>query len=203
MDSRNYRDTRQYWHHTHTHTHTRLTALCPGLPGWAGTRKVKPIWILLKRETVSGSGISWDTCKSAPHSRQITIPALQHSVFYRPDALPAAQPTVSKHWRQKHWRQMNNICGGGDAGCRHGTAATCCHYYTTAYVNRTAFVRHSTKYCSVVWTKTRVSVKVQLRVWSPSLVQRHLFVISHAASQQRWRVYVTLNCITYLDNTVQ
>jgi len=26
--------------HTHTHTHTRLTALCPGLHGWAGTRKV-------------------------------------------------------------------------------------------------------------------------------------------------------------------
>jgi len=23
------------------HTHTHLTALCPGLPGWAGTRKVK------------------------------------------------------------------------------------------------------------------------------------------------------------------
>jgi len=45
-----------------THTHTRLTALCPGLPGWAGTRKVKPIWILLKQETVSGSGISWDIC---------------------------------------------------------------------------------------------------------------------------------------------
>ena len=31
----------------HTHTHTCLTTLCPGLPGWAGTRKVKPIWILL------------------------------------------------------------------------------------------------------------------------------------------------------------
>ena len=28
-------------HHTHTHTHTRLTALFPGLPRWAGTRKVK------------------------------------------------------------------------------------------------------------------------------------------------------------------
>ena len=26
---------------TFTHTHTRLTALFPGLPGWAGTRKVK------------------------------------------------------------------------------------------------------------------------------------------------------------------
>jgi len=42
-----------------THIHTRLTALCPGLPGLAGTRKVKPTWILLKHETVSGSGISW------------------------------------------------------------------------------------------------------------------------------------------------
>jgi len=38
-------------------------------------------------------------CKSAPRSRQITTPAPHHSVFYRPDALPAAQPTASKHWR--------------------------------------------------------------------------------------------------------
>ena len=85
--------------HTHTHTHTRLTALRPGLPRWAGTRKVKPIWILLKQETVSGSGISWAICKSAHPSRQITTPAPHHSVFYRPVALPAGQPTVSKHWR--------------------------------------------------------------------------------------------------------
>ena len=39
--------------------HTRrLTAIFPGLPRWAATRKVKPIWILLKQKTVSGSGIS-------------------------------------------------------------------------------------------------------------------------------------------------
>ena len=82
---------------THTHTHTRLAALFPGLPRWAGTRKVKPIRILLEQETVSGSGISWAICKSAPRSRQITTPAPHHSVFYMPDALPAAQPTVSKH----------------------------------------------------------------------------------------------------------
>jgi len=79
------------------HTHTRLTAFFPGLPGSAGTRKVKTIWILLKQETVSGSGIGWAMCKSAPSSRQITMPAPYHSVFYRPDALPAAQPTASKH----------------------------------------------------------------------------------------------------------
>jgi len=79
----------------HTQTHTRLMALCPGLPGWAGTRKIKLIWILLKQETVSGSGISWAICKSTPLSRQITTSAPHHSVFYRPDALPAAQPTDS------------------------------------------------------------------------------------------------------------
>ena len=75
-------------------------ALCPGLPGSASTRKVKPIWILVKQETVSGSGIGWTICNSAPRSRQITTPTPHCSVFYRPDALPAAQPTASKHWRQ-------------------------------------------------------------------------------------------------------
>ena len=65
---------------TGIHTHTRLTALCPGLPRCAGTRKVKPIWILLKQETVGGSGISWAICKSAPRSRQITMPAPHHSI---------------------------------------------------------------------------------------------------------------------------
>jgi len=58
------------------------SALFPGLPGpWAGTRQVKPIWILLKQETVSGSSISWAVCKSASHSRQITTPAPHHSLF--------------------------------------------------------------------------------------------------------------------------
>ena len=77
-----------------THTHTR-----PFYGPFSGTTRVKPIWILLKQETVSGSGISWDICKSATRSRQITMPAPHRSVFYRPDALPAAQPTASKHWR--------------------------------------------------------------------------------------------------------
>ena len=88
--------------HKHTHTHTRLTALFPGLPGWAGTRKVKPIWILLKQETVSGSGISWAICKSASRSGQITTPVPHHSSFLQAgcwDALRAAQPTASTHWR--------------------------------------------------------------------------------------------------------
>ena len=83
------------------HTHP-FNGSFPGLPRWAGTRKVKPIWTLLKQKTVSGSGISWAICKSAPRSRQITTPAPHHSVFYRLDALPASQPTASKHWRHRN-----------------------------------------------------------------------------------------------------
>jgi len=51
------------------------------------TRKVKTNLDLLAQEIVSGSGICWAICKSTSH----------HSVFYRLDALPAAQPTASKH----------------------------------------------------------------------------------------------------------
>jgi len=40
-------------------------------------------------------------------SRQITMPAPHHSVFYRPDALPAAQPTASKHWSHQIY-MVNN-----------------------------------------------------------------------------------------------
>ena len=87
--------------HAHTHTHT---ALCPGLPGWAGTRKVKPIWILLKQETVSGSGISWAICKSAPHSRQITMPAPNTQFFTgRMPFLPSNQQRQSTEgWVDTH-----------------------------------------------------------------------------------------------------
>jgi len=77
-----------------THTHTRLLALCPGLPRWAGTRKVKTIWILLEQETVSGSGISWTICKSASRSRQMTMPALHYSSFLQAGC-PSCRPTNS------------------------------------------------------------------------------------------------------------
>ena len=77
-----------YYYYNH------LTASFPGLPGWAGTRKVKPIWILLEQETVSGSGISWAICKSAPRSRQITTPAPRHSDFLQAGC-PSCRPTNS------------------------------------------------------------------------------------------------------------
>ena len=56
---------------------------------------------LLEQEIVSGSGVSagpYSSLHFAPD--RITMPASHSSVFYRPDALHATQPTASKHWRQ-------------------------------------------------------------------------------------------------------
>jgi len=96
--------------HTHTHTPIYLTALCPGLPGWAGTRKVKPIWILLKQETVSGSGIRWAICKSAPRSKQTTMPAPHHSSFFT-GWMPFLLPNQQRQSIQQHtnWKRNQNL----------------------------------------------------------------------------------------------
>jgi len=87
--------------YTHTHTHP-FNGPFPGLPRWASTRKVKPIWILLKQETVSGSDIrraimgNMQVCTALQtDNHDSTLP---HS-FYRLDALTTAEPTASKHWR--------------------------------------------------------------------------------------------------------
>ena len=72
----------------------RVCVCCPGLPRWVGIRKVKPIWISLEQEAVSSSGISWAICKSAPSSRQITMPAPHHSIFLQAGC-PSCCPTNS------------------------------------------------------------------------------------------------------------
>jgi len=50
----------------------------------------------MKQELMGGSGISFFQ-SFALCSRHITTPAAHHSIFYRQDALHAAQPTVSEH----------------------------------------------------------------------------------------------------------
>ena len=86
--------------HTYTHTHT-FNSPFTGTTRVSWYQKGKTNLDFTEAKTVSDSGISWAVCKSAPRFRQITMPAPHHSkIFYRPDALPAIQPTVSKHWRQ-------------------------------------------------------------------------------------------------------
>ena len=79
------------WSHTHTFNGLFSRTTCV-----SRHQKGKPIWILLKQEMMGGSGIIWTMCKSfAPHSRQITMPVRRHSIFFGPDALLDAQPTLS------------------------------------------------------------------------------------------------------------
>jgi len=59
---------------------THFTASFPGQPGYSGTRKVIPFWILTKQEMMGGSDVSWTICKSfALRSRQTTT---QHVFTY-------------------------------------------------------------------------------------------------------------------------
>ena len=83
--------------HTHTHTHP-FNGSFSGTTQVSRYQKGKTNLDFTEARDSEGSGISWAICKLAPCSRQTTTPAPHHSVFYRPDALPAAQPTVSKHW---------------------------------------------------------------------------------------------------------
>jgi len=64
-----------------------------------GTR-MSSFWLLLElrmMEVVSGDNWSYKRCKAPVKS---SPPTNQHPVFYRPDALPVAQPIESKHWRK-------------------------------------------------------------------------------------------------------
>jgi len=77
-----------------THTHP-FNGPFLGLPKRASARKVKPISILLKQDTASGSGISWAICKSAPRSRQITMPTPHHSVFFTTNSIKALKAQLA------------------------------------------------------------------------------------------------------------
>ena len=107
-------------------THTRLTALCPGLPGWASTRKVKPVWILLKQETVSGSGISWAICNSAPRCRQTTMPAPQHSLF------KGRMPFLPPNWQCQSTEGHNSGTVDSAVQC-HLTTRQFCKVYSSLF----------------------------------------------------------------------
>jgi len=63
------------------------TAIFPGEPGLAG-------FIGAKYNGSGGDNQSYKTCKKTPVK---SPPTNQHPTFYKPDALPVAQATVSEH----------------------------------------------------------------------------------------------------------
>ena len=99
------------WTHTHTQSFYCSSGICPGLPGWAGTRKVKPgrvksIWIYWsKRRWVAVASAGLYASLHFIPDNHANIPPLS---FYRPDALPATQPTASKHSTFTFYLKWNN-----------------------------------------------------------------------------------------------
>jgi len=87
---------------------------------------------LLEQETVSGIGISWAICKSALYPRQITILAPHHSLFYNPDALPAAQPSwtnIVKALKSQIGILYCNINNPGNVWCVYMIITACKEAY--------------------------------------------------------------------------
>jgi len=85
------------WHnHHHTH-HNRFTALFPRPPGWASARR-ELLDFMVQRKIIEADT---PTIRLGATPSGLTSAHLHHpSIFYGPDALPATQLTVSRHWRQ-------------------------------------------------------------------------------------------------------
>ena len=76
--------------------HNHFTALFLGPPGWAGARReLLDLWC-------KGTEADTPTIRLGATPSGLTSAHLHHppNILYRPDALPAAQPTASKQWRQ-------------------------------------------------------------------------------------------------------
>ena len=81
------------------HHHNSFTALLPGPPGWAGARRELLDFMVqgkINRGRHTDHPAGWHSIRTNQ-----CPPPPSHYIFYRPDALPAAQPTASKHWRQR------------------------------------------------------------------------------------------------------
>jgi len=79
--------------HTHTHTHPFNSPLS-GTTWVSQYQKGKTNLDFTEARDSEWQWHQLGHMKSAPHSRQITMPAPHHSVFYRPDALPATCNSV-------------------------------------------------------------------------------------------------------------
>ena len=78
--------------------HNHFMAFFPGPPGWASARR-EPLDFMVQGKINRGRHTDHPAGRHSIRTKQCPPPP--SSIFYRPDALPAAQPTVSKHRRQK------------------------------------------------------------------------------------------------------
>jgi len=81
-------------HYHHTTHHNRFTALFAGQPEWAGAR-TELLDFMVQGKINRGRHTGHPAGRHSIQTNQ--CPPAPSPIFYRPDALPATQPTVSKH----------------------------------------------------------------------------------------------------------
>jgi len=128
-------------------THIRLTALCPGLPGWAGTRKVKPIWMLLEARD---SQWQWhqlgymQVCTSLQTDNHASTPPLSFLQAGCPSCRPTNSVTALK---AKASTKIPHSRSGLYAGNGHRTVSR----YTTSRCRLTSRRQRRSSSCCVRW----------------------------------------------------
>jgi len=78
----------------HHHNHNRFTALFPGLPGWARARRELLDFMVQGKINRGRHTDHLAGCHSIQTKQCLPPRTLSPPFFYRPDALPAAQPSV-------------------------------------------------------------------------------------------------------------
>ena len=86
---------------TTTPHHNHFTAFFRGPPGWTDARRELLDFMVQGKINRGRHTDHLAGCHSI-RTNQCPCPPSPH--FYRPDALPAAQPTASKHWRQYYMK---------------------------------------------------------------------------------------------------
>jgi len=77
--------------HAHAHTHTHpFNSLCPGLPGWAGTRKVKP-----NLDFTEARDSDWQWHQLGHMQVCTSLPTALHHLVFLQAGCPSCRPTNS------------------------------------------------------------------------------------------------------------
>ena len=89
------------------------------------------------RDITEARGSEWQWHQLGHMQVCTSLQTDNHSVFYRPDALPAAKPTASKHWRHQtsyiQWQEITNYFADPlSIPCEYTTAQGSCASCTTS-----------------------------------------------------------------------
>ena len=122
--------------HNNHYTHTRLKPFFQDYPGEPVPERQNQSGFFTEARDSEGTyihlyihlySIFWSYIQLC-QSRQITMPAPHHTVFYRPDALPTAQPAASEHWRHTTtitWQLYRSACVSRQLQLRTGGFCWC------------------------------------------------------------------------------